>query len=156
MNIDFQIVTDSTTLPSEKSLCQWVKLATAEQDQVELVIRIVDGQESAELNQSYRSKEGATNVLSFPFERPIGLPEEALEAEPLGDLVICAPVVEAQAIEQKKPLMSHWAHMVIHGCLHLQGYDHIDPIDATKMESLEITLLKKMGVDNPYLDELDE
>ena len=88
--------------------------------------------------------------MSFPFERPLDLPEEALSNNVLGDLVICAPVVLEEASQQGKKLLAHWAHMVIHGCLHLQGYDHINQDDAEVMEALEIELLKSIGISNPY------
>ena len=101
--------------------------------------------ESAELNQHYRGKPGPTNVLSFPFEAPPGV-----ETEILGDLVVCAPVVEREALEQGKTLQSHWAHMVVHGVLHLQDYDHIEENEAVIMESEEITIMNRLGFSSPY------
>ena len=112
-----------------------------------MVIRIVDEDESAQLNETYRHKVGATNVLSFPFEVP-----EGIELNLLGDLVVCAPVLAREAQEQNKPLMAHWAHIIIHGTLHLLGYDHIDDSDAREMEEKEIALLKTLSISNPYDD----
>nr|WP_256969536.1 rRNA maturation RNase YbeY [Crenothrix polyspora] len=117
----------------------------------EIVIRIVDEQESQALNEQYRHKQGPTNILSFPVDVPDGI-----ELDLLGDLVICAPVVAKEALEQQKALMDHWAHIVIHGVLHLLGYDHIDDSDADEMESKEIALLKQLHINNPYLLVNDE
>ncbi len=105
----------------------------------ELTIRIVDEPESRALNHGYRGKDKPTNVLSFHGDGDV-----------LGDLVICAPVVAREAIEQSKPLRAHWAHMVVHGCLHLRGYDHEHETDAQKMEAREIRILRQLGFDDPY------
>ncbi|OZB41718.1 MAG: rRNA maturation RNase YbeY, partial [Alishewanella sp. 34-51-39] len=102
--------------------------------------------ESQQLNLQYRGKDKATNVLSFPFQCPPGI-----ELPLLGDLVICAGVVRAEAAEQNKPLAAHWAHMVVHGCLHLLGFDHINDADAEQMEAEEIQILQQLGISNPYL-----
>ena len=132
--------------PSDQQFEHWVAAALkGRRDNAELTIRIVAEDESAELNQTYRHKQGPTNVLSFPFEAPPGVPMDLL-----GDLVICAAVVERQAQEQHKGSEAHWAHMVIHGCLHLLGYDHIEPQQAEMMETLEISILQAMGYANPY------
>ncbi|NVK22125.1 MAG: rRNA maturation RNase YbeY [Kangiellaceae bacterium] len=148
-------------LPSEQQFLQWVKLTVQHHydlagvdflPQHELTIRIVEPMESQQLNNDYRQKNKPTNVLSFPFEIPDGFAQLAgLDKDILGDLVICAAVVEQEAEQQNKPLMSHWAHMVIHGCLHLLGYDHINEQEAQEMESLEIELLAILGIDNPYI-----
>ena len=111
----------------------------------EITIRLVDSDESQQLNNQYRGKDKPTNVLSFPFEVPTGI-----ELDLLGDLVICAPVIAAEAIEQNKSENAHWAHMVIHGCLHLLGYDHINDQEAEEMEALEIALLAKLNIADPY------
>jgi len=134
-------------VPAEDRLLEWAE-AAAKQDGAEVAIRIVAESESAELNATYRHKAGPTNVLSFPFEVPEGVPNELL-----GDLVICAPVVEREAREQGKAPEAHWAHMVVHGMLHLQGYDHIENSEAEAMEAEEIVILAKLGFPNPYEDE---
>lgn len=116
------------------------------------VLRIVERDEAQSLNCDYRGKDYATNILSFPSDFS-GLPEGVLDDEDaayLGDLVVCADVVEEEAIQQKKTIQQHWAHLVIHGILHLQGYDHIDEEEAVLMEGLEVKLLKKIGVPDPY------
>lgn len=112
-----------------------------------LCIRIVSMEEMQELNHEYRRQNKPTNVLSFPSDLP---PEVQAELNELGDIVICAEVIEREAKEQEKRLEAHWAHMVIHGALHLLGYDHITDKDAATMEKLEIELLNKLGFDNPY------
>ncbi|HIG79867.1 MAG TPA: rRNA maturation RNase YbeY [Cycloclasticus sp.] len=150
MRIDVQILSNCSVLPDNDVLIKWVDLATAQRRLAELVIRLVDEEESAELNETYRQKKGPTNVLSFPFEMPEELPSDAISDDILGDLVICAPVVAKEAKEQGKPVLSHWAHMVIHGCLHLQGYDHVNEDDALVMEAIEIDLLSSIGINNPY------
>jgi probable rRNA maturation factor len=114
----------------------------------EIDIRVVDEEESAGLNQTYRNKQGATNVLSFPFEAPAGLPQQ--EVMMLGDLAICASVVEREAQEQGKAVQAHWAHMLVHGVLHLLGYDHLTDAEAEEMEQLEIVILAQLGIENPY------
>ncbi len=115
----------------------------------QMTVRIVDVNEMTELNQQYRQKTGPTNVLSFPFESPPGMPIDWTERE-LGDVVVCAAVVMQEAAEQRKTLTAHWAHMIVHGALHLLGYDHIQDNDAQKMESLEIVVLARLGYANPY------
>lgn len=119
----------------------------------QVLVRLVDEAESQQLNQQYRHKPGPTNILSFPFELPPGFdPAWAPQDEPqlLGDLVICVSVVKQQAQAQHKPLAAHWAHMLIHGLLHLLGYDHIDNNDAQIMEALEIQYLAQLGWPDPY------
>ena len=111
----------------------------------ELTIRVVDRPEMAGLSARYRGKRGATNVLSFPFEAVAGLPLDIL-----GDVVICAPVVAAEAASQGKPLMNHWAHLVIHGTLHLCGFDHQQPAEAEQMESLEQGIMADLGIPHPW------
>ena len=116
-------------------------------ENAEIVIRVVDEEESAALNGQYRGKAGPTNVLSFPFQAPPGM-----KTEILGDLLICAPVVVREAEEQGKSLPAHWAHMVVHGVLHLQGYDHIDEQEAVIMETAEIAIMNGLGFPNPYAE----
>jgi probable rRNA maturation factor len=147
--LDIQIATEATDVPGEQQFQLWVDAALhgLEEDS-EIVIRLVDEAESAELNQQYRHKAGPTNILSFPFEAP-----EGMELDLLGDLAICAPVVAAEAIQQHKLLAHHWAHITIHGVLHLLGYDHIEDEDAEEMEALEIDILNKLNIANPYQEE---
>lgn len=150
LTLDLQLATESSQIPSELELKHWATVALREPGvPTEVTIRIVDEEESAELNQTYRNKSGPTNVLSFEFELPPGI---ELPERPLGDLVICAPVVEREAREQGKTLTAHWAHMVIHGMLHLQGYDHILDTDAEVMETLETELMTQLGFPAPYED----
>ena len=137
----------TTPVPGEDQFQCWA-VAAAPEGEAELSIRLVDEAESAELNHTYRHKTGPTNVLSFPCEVPPGVP-----CTLLGDLVICAPVVEREALEQHKLPEAHWAHMVVHGVLHLRGYDHIEDADAVEMESLEIQILSRLGYPNPYESE---
>jgi probable rRNA maturation factor len=117
----------------------------------ELVIRVVGIEESSALNQQYRKKKGPTNVLSFSYEK-----SDTVPLETFGDLVICASVVEKEAAEQKKSLDAHWAHMIVHGVLHLLGYDHIEEADALEMEALEQAILGGMGFPNPYREVLEQ
>lgn len=153
--IDLQIASqDQTGLPTEAQFSHWVQKALAMEAQTEdfpeteLTIRIVDEAESHELNLTYRGKDKPTNVLSFPFEVP-----EGIELALLGDLIICRQVVEKEAIEQQKPLEAHWAHLAIHGTLHLLGYDHLTDEEAEKMESLETEIMQALGFADPYLSE---
>lgn len=150
MLIDLQIASENIDgLPTLEQIEQWATAAVQpESDDVEMTVRIVDEAESQMLNRTYRAKDRPTNVLSFPFECPteVSLPL-------LGDLVICRQVVEYEAAEQEKPLMAHWAHMVVHGSLHLLGYDHIDDTEAEEMESLETKIMQGLGFVDPYLAE---
>ena len=134
-------------MPSASEIRAWAKAALKQlRDNSELTVRIVDEAESAELNKRWRNTEGPTNVLSFPAgDIPGPLPA------PLGDIVICAPVVAREAARQKKKLNAHWAHMVVHGSLHLLGYDHTDKHGAEEMEGLEISILGNLGFNNPYI-----
>jgi probable rRNA maturation factor len=141
----------SSFLPSEEQLTLWASTALqgrTEFDEPELTIRLVAEEESQELNHEYRGKDKPTNVLSFPFEAPPEVPIELL-----GDLIICAQVVQDESIEQGKTAEAHWAHMVVHGCLHLLGYDHIKDDEAEIMEDLERQILAALGYPDPYLDE---
>jgi probable rRNA maturation factor len=146
-----QKVSSHPELPEEASLRDWANAACADLEGTpELVLRIVDEAESQALNREYRGKDRPTNVLSFPFEAPPGIPAELLDNS-LGDLVICAQVVAREASEQGKRLDAHWAHILIHGILHLRGHDHLTESEAEAMESLEIELLAGLGFGNPYL-----
>ncbi|GAM54627.1 metal-dependent hydrolase ybeY [Vibrio ishigakensis] len=148
--LDLQVaVEDDSHLPSEQDFQTWLEKTISQfQSDAELTIRIVDQEESHQLNFDYRGKDKPTNVLSFPFEAPPGV-----EINLLGDLVICKQVVEDEAKEQQKPLISHWAHMVVHGSLHLLGYDHIEDEEAEEMEALETEIMQGMGFEDPYLAE---
>lgn len=148
--VDLQIATENIEgLPTEEQIVQWATGAVQpEGNEVEMTVRIVDEAESHELNLTYRGKDRPSNVLSFPFECP-----DEVELPLLGDLVICRQVVEREASEQEKPLMAHWAHMVVHGSLHLLGYDHIEDDEAEEMESLETQIMQGLGFDDPYLAE---
>jgi probable rRNA maturation factor len=121
----------------------------------ELSVRLVGRAEGRKLNAQYRGKDYATNVLSFPASTVQGLPTSAGArngaAQPLGDLVICPPVLRAEALEQRKTLRAHWAHLVVHGSLHLIGYDHERDADARRMERREVAVLRRLGFTNPYL-----
>ncbi|MFY9178689.1 MAG: rRNA maturation RNase YbeY [Venatoribacter sp.] len=138
-------------LPSEAELSLWANTALESRcnfAEPEMTIRLVQAEESQELNFEYRGKDKPTNVLSFPFECPPEVPIELV-----GDLVICVPVVEQEAKEQNKALQAHWAHMVVHGSLHLLGFDHIKDDEAEIMENLERQILAKLGFPDPYLDD---
>lgn len=147
VTIDLQIATsDDENLPSLEQFQHWATQAVRAQEfEPEMTIRIVDEAESQELNRTYRGKDKPTNVLSFPFECP-----DEVELPLLGDLVICRQVVAREAQEQGKPLLAHWAHMVVHGSLHLLGYDHIEDDEAEEMESLETEIMLGLGFEDPY------
>ncbi|AHX12285.1 heat-shock protein [Dyella jiangningensis] len=135
-------------VPSSPSFREWVEAAlrgAKRRKATELSIRIVDAKEGRALNRDYRGKDYATNVLSFPAELPPGI-----NLPLIGDLVICAPVVTREAAEQGKPARHHWAHMTVHGVLHLLGYDHIEDDEAEAMEALETQILAGLGIADPY------
>jgi probable rRNA maturation factor len=144
--VDIDNAVPNEWVPAQQQFEQWIALALQDHLPAEVSIRIVSKDESAELNKTYRGKTNSTNVLSFPAEIP-----DVVQSNLLGDLVICASVLSEEATTQEKPLIAHWAHITIHGALHLLGYDHIKDDDATIMEQLEINLLKQLGYDNPYL-----
>ena len=148
IELDLQIAVENEQgLPTEQDIQLWLdKTIPQFQENAELTVRIVDTEESHQLNHDYRGKDKPTNVLSFPFEAP---PE--MELDLLGDLIICRQVVEKEAEEQNKPLLAHWAHMVVHGSLHLLGYDHIEDDEAEEMESLETEIMQTMGFEDPYI-----
>ncbi len=148
--LDLQLAcADTANLPSEADFQRWLDAAVLPfQEEAEVTVRLVDEAESNQLNLTYRGKDKPTNVLSFPFECPPGV-----ELPLLGDLIICRQVVEREASEQNKPLLAHWAHMVVHGSLHLLGYDHIDDDEAEEMEALEVEFMQALGYDNPYQDD---
>jgi len=144
--IDVQYAINADGIPAPDDVRHWVDCALqGRRPAAELAVRIVDEAEITALNRQYRGKDGATNVLSFPFE---GMP--GVVTEQLGDIVICAPVVAAEAVTQGKSLQAHWAHIVIHGVLHLLGYDHHRDAEAQTMEALETSLLASLGFPDPY------
>ena len=149
---DIQNPNNFTTVPDVLEIQQWVDEAVQTPDaNLTLVIRFVDEIEGRELNKSYRKKDYATNVLSFSYEADdFGIPELLDQAQHIGDLILCESVIKKEANQQNKTLLQHWAHMIIHGVLHLQGYDHLNDDEANKMESLEISILEKLGFNNPY------
>ncbi|WP_266159083.1 rRNA maturation RNase YbeY [Dyella silvatica] len=135
-------------LPAAASFRRWVEAAlrgAKRHKLAELSIRIVDASEGQALNRDYRDKNYPTNVLSFPAELPPGM-----RLPLIGDLAICAPVVAREAAEQGKPARDHWAHLTVHGVLHLLGYDHLEPTEAEAMEALETRILAGLGIADPY------
>jgi probable rRNA maturation factor len=151
LTVDLQIACEADNLPSDASFEAWIEAVLQHlscSTETELTVRIVDAEEGLALNHQYRGKAYATNVLSFPFEAPVPLPVNLL-----GDLVICAAVVADEAKAQNKPLVAHWAHMVVHGTLHLLGYDHINNDEAEHMEQLEKDILAALGYADPYADD---
>lgn len=150
--LEIQRAVPGAHIPGDDQFQLWVEAALAGTGrQVRLTIRIADEQEAWQFNRDYRHKDYATNVLSFPAELPEGLPEEVREPQ-LGDLLICAPVVAREAKEQNRKEEDHWAHLTIHGMLHLLGHDHIEAEEAESMESLETEILAKLGISDPYVD----
>lgn len=150
MSIEFIIDKAPTVLaadiPTQAQCLVWFKAALPpEITQAEVTLKIVDKEEGALLNHQYREKQGPTNVLSFPYQVP-GQPKNLL----LGDLVICAALVKEEAMAQNKSQEAHWAHLVVHGALHLLGYDHIDKEEASVMEGLEVRILQQLGFPSPY------
>lgn len=148
--LDLQLACrDHNGLPSETTFQNWLEAFLPQfQSESEITIRIVDIAESQYLNLTYRGKDKPTNVLSFPFEAP-----ENITLPLLGDLIICRQVVEKEAIEQQKNQDAHWAHMVIHGCLHLLGYDHLTDFEAEEMETIETEIMQNLGYPDPYQHE---
>ena len=152
LELDLQIALDLPGLPAESDFRRWAEAALAgagHSGDAELTLRVVNEAESTVLNETYRHKQGPTNVLSFPFKTP-----PQVESVLLGDIVICAPVVLREAVVQGKTPEAHWAHLVAHGVLHLLGYDH-DETQAEAMESLEIRILAGLGYPDPYGDPRD-
>lgn len=145
--IDIQNASDSDDVPEPESIRRWANSALTQLADAQLCIRIVNTDEITQLNHQYRDKNKATNVLSFPAD----LPDE-IDIPLLGDIIICADVVAREAQEQQKTLDAHWAHMTVHGVLHLMGYDHIEDEEAEEMEAIETRLLTEMGFDAPYDD----
>ena len=150
--LEVQRATTLPGVPNDDQFQSWVDAALAgKSNPFTLTIRIVDEAEAQRFNREYRNKDYATNVLSFPAELPEGLPAEIRQSQ-MGDLLICAPVVAREATEQRRAETDHWAHLTIHGVLHLLGYDHEQANDADVMESLETEILAGLGIPDPYLD----
>jgi len=158
LQVDIQSAT-AEPVPDQDDIRRWIAAALARiatfagagRQDAEICVRLVDADEMATLNATYRDRAGPTNVLSFPA----ALPAE-LKLPLLGDIVICAPVVRAEAVAQQKSLQAHWAHMAVHGTLHLLGYDHIEEADATAMEALESAILAELHYPCPYRGETTE
>ena len=149
MILQLEIACLEKTVPAQSQFELWCShaLNAVAATRREVNIRIVDHDEMTGLNHSYRNQQKSTNVLSFPFE-----PIEGIEMDLLGDIAICAAVVSDEALQQGKSLEAHWAHMVIHGILHLCGYDHIAEKDAIEMETLEVNIMSALGYPDPYND----
>lgn len=140
LKLSFQNASEAANIPARKQFARWSKAAL--RVDTEATIRIVDIEEARYLNHTYRGKDYPTNVLTFPMTE---------EPHLMGDIIICAAVVEKEAKEQNKPLIAHYAHLTVHGTLHLHGYDHITEKQAHLMELIEVTTLQKLGYPNPYL-----
>ena len=155
VHVDVQVATDVSDGPAESDIQSWLEqvvsqVASDTTRSIEISVRIVDEAEGRALNKQFREKDSATNVLSFPLLDAglVGLPDEMPLA--LGDIVICGPVVAREASEQGKNCSDHWAHMLVHGALHLFGYNHETDVEAQEMEMLEARILAVGGVQNPY------
>jgi probable rRNA maturation factor len=151
LRVEVQRADLDVATPDDDFIRIWVSRAleaAAESPHVEASVRVVSVHEMRDLNREYRNKDKPTNVLSFPAGSFTGLP--AAEPVPIGDIVVCADVVGAEAAEQSKPLLDHWAHMLVHGALHLLGFDHIENDEAAAMEALEARILEAHGVADPY------
>ena len=148
--VEVQIAAADASLPSQRQLSDWALAAWQEEGvrDAEVVVRVTDEAESRRLNHEFRGRDNATNVLSFPFD-----PVPEIDLNHVGDLVICAPVVAREAVEQGKQAEAHWAHMVVHGMLHLQGYDHETDEQAAEMETLETQILTGLGYPAPYAED---
>lgn len=145
LNLDLQNDDSIEAIPDLQQLTHWVESSLLKQyNNIEQTIRVVDEKESRALNLQFRKIDAPTNVLSFPAGN------DYLDYQCLGDLVICAPIIGKEALQQAKPPLAHWAHMVVHGMLHLQGFDHQTDAEAKKMESLEVEILSTLGYINPY------
>ena len=155
--LDLQLASECADIPKQEDIQFWLDTLLSHQQitEKEITVRIVDEAEMQQLNKQYRGKDKSTNVLSFPFEMPeLTLPDgveiDESMSKFLGDIVICAQVVTQESQQQNKPLSHHWAHMLIHGTLHLLGYDHIEEQEAQEMEGIEIATSQKLAIDDPY------
>ena len=149
-DVSVTYATERKGVPSSASFRKWVAAALADRAApADVAIRVVGPDEGRELNRTYRGKDYATNVLSFPAERPDGLPDD-VELPSLGDLVICADVVAREAADQGKKPADHYAHLTVHGVLHLLGWDHLEDAEAEAMEARERQILAALGIADPY------
>lgn len=156
VDLELQLGCAAESVPAEDEMRRWLEAAVATSaggggSPREIVVRVVDEQESRELNRRYRHQDRPTNVLAFAAGEVPGQGPGDAAARPLGDLVICGPVVEREAREQGKEVAAHWAHLLVHGALHLLGHDHHDDEGAAAMERLEIRILAERGYENPYV-----
>ena len=154
MHVEIQRQIELPGIPDNQTLKHFVAAAMPDDDPREVCIRIVDEAEGRALNLRWRGKDYATNVLSFPAGAPVGIPAAEVP-DLLGDIVLCAPVVAREAQTREKPLEHHWAHLIVHGILHLQGHDHIEQPSAALMEQAERDCLSRLEIPDPYLDEPD-
>ena len=147
LKVHVEYASSASTVPKREAIVHWARAAMQgdKRDQAEVSVRIVDEQEIVDLNRRFRRKPEPTNVLSFPFEDPPGV-HTAL----LGDVVICAPFVCREAHTHGRQALAHWAHMLVHGIMHLRGYDHKTPSEADAMESMEARILEHLGFPNPF------
>jgi len=156
VSISDELVSDAGELsdddvPEPELLQSWAKAAYLGDEPAVASLLVTTAEEVQSLNKQYRDKDKPTNVLSFPMQSP-----EEVDVSLLGDIVLCAPVIKQEAEQQSKVEASHWAHMVVHGMLHLQGYDHIDNTDAEQMEQLEIEIMARLGFGNPYQETIEK
>ena len=152
MPVEFEVqrVSTSASIPDDERFRLWAETALAGKgENFSFGIRVVDEDEAQRFNREYRHKDYATNILSFPTDLPEDLPEDIRHSQ-LGDLLICAPVVTREALQQHRSELDHWAHLLVHGILHLLGYDHQRADEADVMESLETEILAKLGIGDPY------
>ncbi len=145
VKLDVQFAVNDENIPTASKFKVWAEKIPSSENEQSACLRIVGEHEAKQLNSRYRNIDKATNVLSFPADIP-----SELGLNFLGDIVICAPVVYQEAVEQNKELLSHWAHLLVHGILHLQGYMHDSDEQAADMEAMEVETLRKLGIDNPY------
>ncbi len=150
MRVDVQIASDLEDVPSTRELARWARAAgrSSGDAAAECTLRVVDEPEGTLLNERYRAGRGATNVLAFPFESPPGV-----SVPLLGDVVVCAPVAHREAREREVETRAHWAHLVIHGVLHLLGHDHHVEEEAVRMRAEEARILNGLGFAHPYREE---
>ena len=156
-HVDVELASDDDSVPAADDIAAWVNraiVAVGRESELEVSVRVVDEIEMQALNSEFRAQNKPTNVLSFPAGDISGLPSEA--GIPLGDIVICAAVVADEALQQGKSLNDHWAHMMVHGTLHLLGFDHDNDANADEMEGLEIQILNDYGIANPYGESLQK